>query len=138
VMPTTATLSSHHLPRELVEYSVEHAIIGGGTGHPAQRRQRTSRCRGSGQRSQHISHTDRAPRRCATDSVDAFEGHLVVSYRAGAAAIQLWPIYATGSTAIPRTSRSTRTDVGGHFRESQLSSPSWDRRDVVRHSGAHL
>ncbi|MCT7657701.1 S9 family peptidase [Mycobacterium deserti] len=91
--------------RELVEYSVEHAVVGGEdrflilhndgaenftlveapVGDPTQVRTL-------------IEHRDDV----RLDSVDAFEGHLVVSYRSEALPkIQLWPIYADGNYGRP-------------------------------------
>jgi oligopeptidase B len=91
--------------RELVEYSVEHAVVGGEDRFL-------------------ILHNDGAenftlveapvtePMRFRTliehrddvrlDSVDAFDGHLVVGYRSEALPrIQLWPIYADGNYGHP-------------------------------------
>ena len=92
--------------RELVEYSVDHAVVGGEdrflilhndgaenftlveapVGDPTAFRTL-------------IEHRDDV----RLDSVDAFDGHLVVSYRSEALPrIQLWPIYANGTTATPQ------------------------------------
>lgn len=91
--------------RELVEYSVEHAIVGGEdrflilhndgaenftlvdapVGDPTAFRTL-------------IEHRDDV----RLDAVDAFEGHLVVSYRSEALPrIQLWPVYADGGYGRP-------------------------------------
>ena len=91
--------------RELVEYSVEHAIVGGEdrflilhndgaenftlveapVSDPTSLRTL-------------IEHRDDV----RLDSVDAFEGHLVVGYRSEALPkIQLWPIYANGTYGHP-------------------------------------
>ncbi len=91
--------------RELVEYSIEHAVIGGDdrflilhndgaenftlveapVGDPTAFRTL-------------IEHRDDV----RLDAVDAFEGHLVVSYRSEALPrIQLWPIYADGDYGHP-------------------------------------
>ncbi|MGY4648323.1 S9 family peptidase [Mycobacterium sp. URHB0021] len=91
--------------RELVEYSIEHAVIGGEdrflilhndgaenftlveapVGDPTAFRTL-------------IEHRDDV----RLDAVDAFEGHLVVSYRSEALPrIQLWPIYADGDYGHP-------------------------------------
>jgi oligopeptidase B len=91
--------------RELVEYSIEHAVIGGDdrflilhndgaenftlveapVGDPTAFRTL-------------IEHREDV----RLDAVDAFEGHLVVSYRSEALPrIQLWPIYADGDYGHP-------------------------------------
>jgi oligopeptidase B len=100
-----ATFTSILPRRELVEYSVEHAVVGGEDRFL-------------------ILHNDGAenftlveapvsdPTAFRTliehrndvrlDAVDAFEGHLVVSYRSEALPrIQLWPIYADGNYGQP-------------------------------------
>ncbi|MBB5162162.1 S9 family peptidase [Mycobacterium sp. AZCC_0083] len=102
---TGATFTSILPRRELVEYSVEHAVVGGEDRFL-------------------ILHNDGAenftlveapvsdPTAFRTliehredvrlDAVDAFESHLVVSYRSEALPrIQLWPIYADGSYGHP-------------------------------------
>jgi len=102
---TEATFTSILPRRELVEYSVEHAVVGGEDRFL-------------------ILHNDGAenftlveapvsdPTAFRTliehredvrlDAVDAFESHLVVSYRSEALPrIQLWPIYADGSYGHP-------------------------------------
>ena len=96
--------------RELVEYSVEHAVVGGedrflilhndGAENftlveaPVSDPTATRTL---------IEHRDDV----RLDAVDAFVGHLVVSYRSEALPrIQLWPLYAEGNTAGRRTSRS--------------------------------
>jgi oligopeptidase B len=91
--------------RELVEYSVEHAIVGG--------EDRFLILHNDGAENftlveapvsdpntfrTLIEHRDDV----RLDSVDAFEGHLVVSYRSEALPrIQLWPIYADGDYGHP-------------------------------------
>ena len=91
--------------RELVEYSVEHAVIGG--------EDRFLILHNDGAENftlveapvsdpnafrTLIEHRDDV----RLDSVDAFEGHLVVSYRREALPrIQLWPIYADGDYGHP-------------------------------------
>jgi oligopeptidase B len=102
---TGATFTSILPRRELVEYSVEHAVVGGEDRFL-------------------ILHNDGAenftlveapvsdPTAFRTliehredvrlDAVDAFESHLVVSYRSAALPrIQLWPIYADGNYGHP-------------------------------------
>jgi len=102
---TEATFTSILPRRELVEYSVEHAVVGGEDRFL-------------------ILHNDGAenftlveapvsdPTAFRTliehredvrlDAVDAFESHLVVSYRSEALPrIQLWPIYADGNYGHP-------------------------------------
>ncbi|MCU1696577.1 MAG: oligopeptidase [Mycobacterium sp.] len=102
---TGATFTSILPRRELVEYSVEHAVVGGEDRFL-------------------ILHNDGAenftlveapvsdPTAFRTliehredvrlDAVDAFESHLVVSYRSDALPrIQLWPIYADGNYGHP-------------------------------------
>jgi oligopeptidase B len=91
--------------RELVEYSVEHAVVGG--------EDRFLILHNDGAENftlveapvsdpnafrTLIEHRDDV----RLDSVDAFEGHLVVSYRREALPrIQLWPIYADGDYGHP-------------------------------------
>jgi oligopeptidase B len=91
--------------RELVEYSVEHAVVGG--------EDRFLILHNDGAENftlveapvsdpnafrTLIEHRDDV----RLDSVDAFEGHLVVSYRREALPrIQLWPIYADGAYGHP-------------------------------------
>jgi oligopeptidase B len=91
--------------RELVEYSVEHAVVGG--------EDRFLILHNDGAENftlveapvsdpntfrTLIEHRDDV----RLDSVDAFEGHLVVSYRREALPrIQLWPIYADGDYGTP-------------------------------------
>jgi oligopeptidase B len=91
--------------RELVEYSVEHAVVGG--------EDRFLILHNDGAENftlveapvndpnafrTLIEHRDDV----RLDSVDAFEGHLVVSYRREALPrIQLWPIYAHGEYGHP-------------------------------------
>jgi oligopeptidase B len=91
--------------RELVEYSVEHAVVGG--------EDRFLILHNDGAENftlveapvsdpdafrTLIEHRDDV----RLDSVDAFEGHLVVSYRREALPrIQLWPIYADGDYGNP-------------------------------------
>ena len=91
--------------RELVEYSIEHAVIGG--------EDRFLILHNDGAENftlveapvsdpnafrTLIGHRDDV----RLDSVDAFEGHLVVSYRSEALPrIQLWPIYADGEYGHP-------------------------------------
>ncbi|HEX2284496.1 MAG TPA: S9 family peptidase [Mycobacterium sp.] len=91
--------------RELVEYSVEHAVVGG--------EDRFLILHNDGAENftlveapvddptafrTLIEHRDDV----RLDSVDAFEGHLVVSYRSEALPrIQLWPIYPTGDYGRP-------------------------------------
>ena len=91
--------------RELVEYSVEHAIVGG--------EDRFLILHNDGAENftlveapvsdptafrTLIEHRDDV----RLDAVDAFEGHLVVSYRSEALPrIQLWPIYADGDYGHP-------------------------------------
>jgi oligopeptidase B len=91
--------------RELVEYSVEHAIVGG--------EDRFLILHNDGAENftlvdapvsdptsfrTLIEHRDDV----RLDAVDAFEGHLVVSYRSEALPrIQLWPVYADGAYGHP-------------------------------------
>ena len=91
--------------RELVEYSVEHAIVGG--------EDRFLILHNDGAENftlveapvsdptafrTLIEHRDDV----RLDAVDAFEGHLVVSYRSEALPrIQLWPVYADGGYGHP-------------------------------------
>jgi oligopeptidase B len=91
--------------RELVEYSVEHAIVGG--------EDRFLILHNDGAENftlvdapvsdptafrTLIEHRDDV----RLDAVDAFEGHLVVSYRSEALPrIQLWPVYADGDYGHP-------------------------------------
>ena len=91
--------------RELVEYSVEHAIVGG--------EDRFLVLHNDGAENftlvdapvsdptafrTLIEHRDDV----RLDAVDAFEGHLVVSYRSEALPrIQLWPVYADGAYGHP-------------------------------------
>ncbi len=91
--------------RELVEYSVEHAIVGG--------EDRFLILHNDGAENftlveapvsdptafrTLIEHRDDV----RLDAVDAFEGHLVVSYRSEALPrIQLWPVYADGDYGRP-------------------------------------
>jgi oligopeptidase B len=91
--------------RELVEYSVEHAIVGG--------QDRFLILHNDGAENftlvdapvsdptafrTLIEHRDDV----RLDAVDAFEGHLVVSYRSEALPrIQLWPVYADGDYGHP-------------------------------------
>jgi oligopeptidase B len=112
--------------RDLVEYSVEHAVIGGEDRFL-------------------IVHNDGAenftlveapvsdPRAFRTliahrddvrlDAVDAFQGHLVVSYRREALPrIQLWPIYANGTYGHPR-----EVEFDSELMSSGLgANPNWD------------
>ncbi len=91
--------------RELVEYSVEHAVVGG--------EDRFLILHNDGAENftlvdapvsdpnafrTLIEHRDDV----RLDAVDAFEGHLVVSYRSEALPrIQLWPVYADGGYGHP-------------------------------------
>jgi oligopeptidase B len=95
--------------RELVEYSVEHVIVGG--------EDRFAILHNDGAENftlveapvsdpttfrTLIEHRDDV----RLDAVDAFEGHLVVSYRSEALPrIQLWPIYANGGYGHPEDIR---------------------------------
>ncbi|RAV08620.1 oligopeptidase B [Mycolicibacterium sp. GF69] len=104
--------------RDFVEYSVEHAVVGGEdrflilhndgaenftlveapVGDPTALRTL-------------IEHRDDV----RLDSVDAFDGHLVVSYRSEALPkIQLWPIYPSGEYGLPEdfTFESELTSAG--------------------------
>ena len=75
------------------------------------------------------------------DAVDAFAGHLVVSYRSEALPrIQLWPIYADGDYGHPEDiAFDSELMSAGSARQPQLGlAEAADRRDVVRHPGAHL
>ncbi len=130
--------------RELVEYSVEHAVVGG--------EDRFLILHNDGAENftlveapvsdpnafrTLIEHRDDV----RLDSVDAFEGHLVVSYRQRGAAAD--PAVADLRRRRLRPSRGhhvrLRADVGGPFRQPQLElAEAADRRDVVRHPGAHL
>ncbi len=130
--------------RELVEYSVEHAVVGGedrflilhndGAENftlveaPVSDPTATRTL---------IEHRDDV----RLDAVDAFVGHLVVSYRREALPrIQLWPLYADGDYGRPEefTFESELTSAG------LSGNPNWDvaqvadRFHVVRHPGAHL
>ncbi len=110
--------------------------------HPAQRR-----CgelhprRGAGQRPDWrcrtlIEHRDDV----RLDSVDAFDGHLVVSYRSDALPrIQLWPIEGAEYGQAEDITLRLRTDVGRAVGQPELEcAQAADRRDVVRHPGADL
>ena len=130
--------------RELVEYSVEHAVIGG--------EDRFLILHNDGAENftlveapvsdptafrTLIEHRDDV----RLDAVDAFEGHLVVSYRREALPrIQLWPIYADGDYGHPEDiTFDSELMSAGISRQSELElTEAADRRDVVRHSGAHL
>ena len=129
--------------RDGIEYSVEHAIVGGQdrflilhnenavnftlvdapVGDPAA--QRTL-----------IEHRDDV----RLDGVDAFAGHLVVSYRGEALPrIQLWPI----NDRRLRSSRGDlvrfRTDVGRTGRQPELGlAQAAGRRWIFRHAGPDL
>ena len=97
--------------REGVEYSVEHAVVGG--------EDRFLILHNDGAENftlveapvsdptafrTLIAHRDDV----RLDGVDAFAGHLVVSYRREALPrIQLWPIDSDGNYGRPRRSRST-------------------------------
>ena len=75
------------------------------------------------------------------DAVDAFVGHLVVSYRSEALPrIQLWPLYADGNYGRPEDfTFESELMSAGLARQPQLGlAQAADRRDVVRHPGAHL
>ncbi len=130
--------------RELVEYSVEHAVVGG--------EDRFLILHNDGAENftlveapvsdptafrTLIEHRDDV----RLDSVDAFEGHLVVGYRSEALPrIQLWPIYADGAYGRPEdTHLRLRTDVGGTWRQPELElAEAADRCHLVRHPGADL
>ena len=130
--------------RELVEYAVEHAIVGG--------EDRFLILHNDGAENftlvdapvsdptafrTLIEHRDDV----RLDAVDAFEGHLVVSYRSEALPrIQLWPVYADGAVRPSRRPHVRfRSDVRGPRRQPELEfTQAADRRDVVRHAGAHL
>ena len=130
--------------RDLVEYSVEHAIVGGEDRflilHNDGARELHA-CRGSGQRSQCISHTDRAPRRCAARLRRRIRrpsgGQLP---QRGAAADPAVADLCGRRLRPPRGHHvRLRADVGGPFRQPQLElTEAAGRRDVIRHSGAHL
>ncbi|MGX9788184.1 S9 family peptidase [Mycobacterium sp. MMS18-G62] len=91
--------------RELVEYSIEHAVVGG--------EDRFLILHNDGAENFTLVEAPVAdPTAFRTliehrsdvrlDTVDAFEGHLVVSYRSEALPkIQLWPVYATGEYGRP-------------------------------------
>ncbi|HKP42575.1 S9 family peptidase [Mycobacterium sp.] len=91
--------------RELVEYSIEHAVVGG--------EDRFLILHNDGAENFTLVEAPVAdPTAVRTliehrsdvrlDTVDAFEGHLVVSYRSEALPkIQLWPVYATGEYGRP-------------------------------------
>ena len=105
----------------------------------ARRTSRSSRLRSSDPNA--IPHADRAPRRCATRLCRRVRRPSVVSYRSEALPrIQLWPIYADGDYGHPEDiTFDSELMSAGHFRQSQLElTEAADRRDVVRHSGAHL
>ena len=103
--PTRRPFTSIRPRRELVEYSVEHAVVGG--------EDRFLILHNDGAENftlveapvsdptafrTLIEHRDDV----RLDAVDAFEGHLVVSYRSEALPrIQLWPIYADGNYGHP-------------------------------------
>ncbi len=94
--------------------------------HPAQRRRRELHPRrGAGQRSHAMPHPHRTPRRRAAHSVDAFGGHLVVSYRKDALPrIQLWPIEEAGyGQAQDITFDSELMSVGGLSANPNWSAP---------------
>ena len=142
--PATPSSRSVWPRRELVEYSVEHAVVGGEdrflilhndgaenftlveapVSDPT-----TTRTL--------IEHRDDV----RLDAVDAFVGHIVVSYRSEALPrIQLWPLYAQGEYGRPEdfTFESELTSAG------LSGNPNWDSPklrigcDVVRHPRAHL
>jgi oligopeptidase B len=95
--------------RELVEYSVEHVIVGGEDRFVILHNDGAENftlveARVSDPTSFRtlIEHRDDV----RLDAVDAFEGHLVVSYRSEALPrIQLWPIYANGGYGHPEDIR---------------------------------
>jgi oligopeptidase B len=98
--------------RDGVEYSVEHAVVGGedrflilhNDGAVNFTLTEAPVADPSKQRTLIAARDD-----VRLEGVDAFADHLVVSYRRGVAAIQLWPIAATAPTASRRRSTSTRS-----------------------------
>jgi oligopeptidase B len=102
---TAATFTSILPRRELVEYSVEHAVVGG--------EDRFLILHNDGAENFALVEapvSDPAAFRTLIehredvrlDAVDAFDSHLVVSYRSEALPrIQLWPIYADGNYGHP-------------------------------------
>jgi oligopeptidase B len=112
--------------REGIEYSVEHAVVGG--------EDRFLFLHNEGAVNFTLTEAPVAdPSKQHTlipgsddvrlDGVDAFVGHLVVSYRSEALPrIQLWPIYATGQYGAPEEmtfeSELTSSGLGGN--------PNWD------------